>query len=204
MAKKTSKKRVHSGKGEGRAAPKVVRRQTSKKKGGSKGTTAGSAAMAGAMFASLEWCHGMLGALLKDWPADKLTYQSSPTDGHALWTIGHLATGYSWFAGLLDGQTAELPETYNALFGYGSKPTGDASAYPSRAEVQAVHEKAWQRVLDAAKKLKDADLAKPPAMDSHGLAKSKLEVIRLICWHDGWHQGQVSSLRKAIGLPGVM
>ena len=204
MAKKSSKKRVHSGKSAGRAARKVVRRQTSKKKGAAGDSPASHSALAAQMLESLTWCHGMLGALLKDWPADKLTYQSAPTDNHALWTIGHLATGYSWFASLLDGKLADVPESYNTLFGYGSKPTGDASAYPSLEDVRAVQEKAWERVIDAAKKLKDADLAKPPAMDSHGLAKTKLDVIRLICWHDGWHQGQVSSLRKALGLPGVM
>lgn len=205
MAKKTTKKRVHSGKGAGRSARKVVRRQQSKKK--SSGATAGKSGSGGgakAMIDGIMWSHGMLGALLNGWPSDRWTYQSAPTDGHALWQVGHLACVYDWFANLLDGQKGNVPEAYNAMFGYGSKPTPDASAYPNVDSVRGVHEGAWERLSKVLSKMKDEDLAKACAGDTHGLAKNKGEIVRMIAWHDGWHQGQVSNLRKALGLPGVM
>jgi hypothetical protein len=44
----------------------------------------------------------------------------------------------------------------------------------------------------------------PCVGDSHGLASNRIEVIDRNAWHEGWHSGQLSSLRKALGLPGIM
>lgn len=204
MAKKNSKRRVHSGKGDGRAARKVVRRQTSKKKGASsKANKTEGPGLAALALEAVTWCHAALEGLLKDWPEEKLTHQVSPTDNHPVWTMGHLSTGYEFFASLLDGKPPAISEQYKKLFGFGSQPVANAANYPSMSEVRAAKERSWNRLLDAVKAQSDADMLKPPTGDASGMAKNRFEVVRLICWHDGWHQGQLSSQRKALGLRSI-
>lgn len=207
MAKKTSsKKRVHKSKGESRSARKVVRRQTSKKKGAAKSAATRSTAQVARAIADLNWSHDTLAKLIKDWPGDRWTFQNAHTDGHALWILGHFAGTYAWCIHLITGEpfTSEVPAHFNTLFGYGSRPTNDPAAYPPASEVHAVYSRAWSLLIDTLSKLTDADLEKPCAGDAHGMANNVHDVVRLICWHEGWHQGQLSSLRKALGLPGIM
>lgn len=221
MAKKTSKKRLHSGK---RAVRKVVRRTASKKRGGKiargkggGGAAADNAAELSAVIAkahgvalahhareALVWTHRMTLALLRDWPGERLTFQTTPTDNHALWTVGHLATAYAWFASLIDGQMTELPDGYQQMFGYGSKPVSDPNAYPPMNEVLSVHERAFERVLSAFDGLAPDEVVSPVAGDAHGVCQTRVEVMYRLAWHEGWHQGQLASLRKALGLPNVM
>jgi hypothetical protein len=104
---------------------------------------------------------------------------------------------------MLDGKPATLGEMYDKLFGYGSKPTSDASMYPALDEVRRIHDEQFQRVIRAAKAMSDADGLGPTASDSGGFAKNKLDVLYKCIWHEGWHQGQISTLRRSLGLPSV-
>ncbi len=152
----------------------------------------------------LTFAHGSTTALLADWPEDKLTFQPSPTDNHALWTIGHLAATYQWFTTLLDGTRAPLPDNYNALFGTGSKPVADPAAYPPAADVRAHFDRAYERLVDLAARIRPADAAKPTIGDSHGFCRDRADVLDKAAWHEGWHAGQLSSLRRALGLKGII
>lgn len=151
-------------------------------------------------LALLEFAHGQTRTLIRDFPHDKLTHQPSPTDNHALWTIGHLATGYAWFKSLLDGKMHPLPETYNALFGMGSKPVSDPKVYPPFEQVSKHSEEAYAALLAAARAQTDADLVAPTAADAHGFARDRLDAIEKTAWHEGWHAGQLAGIRKALGL----
>ncbi len=170
-----------------------------------KRASAGSASRAKpAAVAHLAWTHAMFEKVLDGFPEDKAAFQPSPTDNHLAWTLGHMATAYAWFATLLGAKMMPLPEIYTALFGPGAKPTPDPAAYPPLAELRANFKSAFARFTEAVKKQSPADLNKPPAAESHGFGKTRQEVILLTAWHDGWHAGQVSSLRRALGLPTVM
>ncbi len=153
---------------------------------------------------NLRFARSILDGLFKGFPADKLTYQPAMTDNHVIWTLGHLAVTNQWFAGLLDGQPATLPGTYDQLFGYKSKPNPDLAVYPPLDEVQRHYEATFTRLIRAAESLRDEDLAVSCAAESGGFAKDKAEVLERAAWHEGWHGGQISSLRRSLGLPPVM
>jgi hypothetical protein len=152
----------------------------------------------------VNWAHGTTIALLADWPPDKLTFQPSSHDNHALWTIGHLATTYQWLASLLDGTWAPLPDNYNALFGMGSKPLPDAAAYPPVSEVRSHLDRMYGRFAELAARIRPADAGKPTVGDSHGFCRDRADVLYKAAWHEGWHSGQLSSLRRALGLKSIM
>ena len=193
------KKKVHAAR---RSPAKSAKKKSRAKSGRAKPADAGP--LKATAVANMRWVHTTLDKLIDTFPEDQALRQPVPTDNHLLWTIGHLAVTYSWLVSLLEGKMFELPGTYNALFGYGSKPGSDAAAYPPIAEAKRNYTAAYTRFLAAANKLTAHDLDKPPAADSFGFAKTRHEVLLRAAWHDGWHSGQLSSLRRALGLPSVM
>lgn len=157
------------------------------------------------IIAAMAMARTMTDDLLKGIPADKHFAQpAGPHDNHAVWTLGHLATFYQWSASLIDGKEGGLPSSYQGLFGWKSKPQPDAAIYPSYEEIRRHFEDAYDRFLKLALALSDAEMLKPPAMDTGGYAKDKLEVIEKAVWHEGWHAGQLAALRRALGIPPLM
>lgn len=154
--------------------------------------------------ANLRFARTILDGLVKDFPAEHLTYQPAMTDNHLIWTLGHLAVTNQWFAGVLDGRPAVLPAEYDALFGYKSKPNPDLAAYPPFEEVKRHHDLQYARLIRAAEALTDDDLTAGCADQTGGFCKDKGEILEKAAWHEGWHSGQVSALRRSLGLPPVM
>jgi hypothetical protein len=153
----------------------------------------------------MKFSHGMLDTMLATVPADKGVHQVHPTSNHVVWTLGHLACTYAWFSGTIDAEgAAKLPESYNALFGMGSKPMGDAKAYPDAAEVRKAYDAAFAAYLKQVEGLSEAEAWTASAIDTGGFAKSKIDAAYKCAWHDGWHLGQVADLRRALGLPSIM
>jgi hypothetical protein len=194
-----SKKKVHAAR---KPAAKKTKKKAVSKSGRAKPAAAGP--LKATAVANMQWVHITLDKLIDTFPEEQALRQHVPTENHLLWTIGHLAVTYSWLVSLLEGKMFELPESYNALFGYGSKPGADPAAYPPIAEVKKSYTAAYTRFLAAANKLTARDLDKAPAADSFGFAKTRHEVLLRAAWHDGWHSGQLSALRRALGLPSVM
>jgi len=154
--------------------------------------------------ASMVYAHDFVVKACNSFPDDRVTWQRHPEDNHPLWTLGHLAATYDWFATMLDGQPSRMSEAQNKLFGYESKPVNDVEAYPSMPEVRRLCDDAWKRLLKAAKAMTDADLGKPPHGKPSSFAPDRLTALERCTWHDGWHAGQVSTLRRALGLPSLM
>jgi len=152
---------------------------------------------------SLAFAHSITEKAIADFPDSKLTYQQSPTDNHALWTIGHLTATYAWFKSVFDGAMHPLPENYQTLFGGGSKPNADHKQYPPLAELKKHYSESYNAFLASANKLTDADLAKAPAIDTGGFCNDKFDAIDRAAWHEGWHCGQLCGVRKALNLPAV-
>ncbi len=155
-------------------------------------------------IANLRFVREITNKLIKDFPETKATFQASPTDNHLAWTLGHMAMTNAWFVGLATGKKADLPEGYEALFGYKSTPKADAGLYPPLAELKRHDAAQFEALIESIEKHGDDDLAKVCAGDSGGFAKDFHEIADRAAWHEGWHAGQVSSLRRALGLPSVM
>lgn len=139
--------------------------------------------------------------LLADFPAEKATYQPSPTDNHVIWTIGHIAATDRWVANVLNIPGVDVPETYNSLFGGGSVPVGDAKAYPPLAEMRRVYEASRSAVLNWYQSAPAEALKVDLSDKSRGFTSDPIDCLFKLAWHEGWHFGQVASVRKALGLP---
>jgi len=152
----------------------------------------------------LTFTRSITNSLFKEFPEDKWTYQPSPTDNHALWVLGHLAITDAWYCGGVGATGASMPEGWEPLFGMGSKPVGDLSKYPSPAEVRKVFDANREVLLGWLKKAGAAELNAPLGDKTGGFMTDAVDGALKMSWHEGWHTGQFASVRKALGLKGVM
>ncbi|MCC7110384.1 MAG: DinB family protein [Deltaproteobacteria bacterium] len=144
----------------------------------------------------------MLVKLVADFTPEQAARQPTATDNHLLWQLGHLALDYRWFASALDGLADGITARQQELFGMGSRPREDAGEYPALDELRRDLEAAWERLLVAARGLRDEDAGKAPANGTKEL-RDRLDAVTKCAWHNGWHSGQISGLRKAMGLRGI-
>lgn len=154
---------------------------------------------------TVKFAHGMIDKMLTTFPADKMFFQPMPTSNHAAWIMGHLACTYMWLITMIDPKMAPaLPDSYNGLFGMGSHPSSDASKYPAPAQLRKDYDTCFNAFVKATESLKDTDLYAPTASESGGFCTCKLDAALKGAWHDGWHIGQLSDLRRALKLPSIM
>jgi hypothetical protein len=148
----------------------------------------------------LTFSRRMTDQLLEDIPDDKLLYQPLEGGNHALWVMGHLAVTDDMFAGLYDGGSTRLPESYTNVFGMGSTPTSDPAGYPPVAEVRQQYAATRQRVLDAVRTADDATLDSAPPKDFEGFGPDRLGLLISVAWHEGLHAGQLTIVRRSLGI----
>ena len=148
---------------------------------------------------SLAFAHQTLRNFLIDFPADQRTHLPAPTDTHMLWNVGHLACYYVFSTQLLGGQPHALPEVFEKKFQYQTTASNNAADYPGFEEVINHHDAAYDRLIKTARQLTAPQLladVSVPGMESY--AKDRLEALERAAWHEGWHTGQISTIRKAL------
>ncbi len=149
----------------------------------------------------VKWSHDEFVKFINGFTQQNATTIPRGHETHALWQVGHLAHTYDWFGTMLGKVDIKCPEGYDKLFGGGSKPIDDPLAYPSWEDVKEEFAKARDRFIKLAATTKDALGA--PSADSGGWISTKLMALDRTAWHNGWHLGQVSTVRKALGMPKV-
>ena len=142
--------------------------------------------------------------ILKDYPEAKFTWQNSPADNHPAWVLGHLAMTDAWIAGAVGAKGASVPDGWDKLFGQGSKPVNDPKKYPPVAELKKAFDANRAAVLNWFEAASDKDLAMPLGEKTGGFMTDPVDGMFKLAWHEGWHMGQVATLRKGLGLPPVM
>jgi len=131
-----------------------------------------------------------------------------PCEGgnHAMWCVGHAVVSDHGMLQMVAGKTSPLPE-WDELFKYGTTPTDDASAYPAYDKVLDAFAQSRAALVDHLSSLTDTDLDTKtqglpeewePLFGTHGKALS------MVCWHPQQHAGQLSVIRKVLGMAPAM
>lgn len=143
--------------------------------------------------------------LVGDIPDDQMCDQPSALENHPAWSIGHLSAGCQFCIRLLGGEPS-LPEGWAELFGRGSKPSPDASKYPTKTELLAELERSHQQVTELVAAVDDAKLAKEtPDPDFKQVAPTLSDaVVFILINHTATHLGQIAMWRRAKGLDPVL
>ena len=154
----------------------------------------------------LRFSRGGLLRVLEGFPADKLIALPDFASGgavanHALWIVGHLATTDDWFLNQMDtNEKTQLSDHWHEIFGGGSKPVADASKYPPFAELQNALQQQRDRLINWFTQRSAKELAAPTPEKWKKYAPTVADFAFFLAWHEGYHAGQLSVVRKALGL----
>jgi hypothetical protein len=114
------------------------------------------------------------------------------------WQTGHLAWSADLVAWLLGGERS-FPENWAEVFEYGSKSPDENTVFPPFAEIR---EKLYElqaktngllEVFDENKFADEVELAEDWRMN-------RLDALFFFGKHDSYHAGQITILRKSLGL----
>ncbi len=148
--------------------------------------------------------------LVADIPDEKLCVQPKglPAEvrmNHGAWVLGHLASTAAFVAGMV-GEKVPVPQSWEKLFGWGSKPGSDPREYPGKAEMLRVLEEGQAKIAAAIEKLPASRWDEPfPTEEMRSFVPTLGDgVVFLMTAHAGTHLGQLSAWRRAQGLPSVM
>lgn len=125
---------------------------------------------------------------------------------HPAWVFGHLAIYPNMLLKVVGSKTTvPIPENFEALFKNGTPCLDDpnGSIYPSMAITMSAYFAGTDAIIAAASMLSDADLGKANP-DEH-MAKYFPTVAECLIFmlnnHNALHIGQISTWRRAMGLP---
>lgn len=136
----------------------------------------------------------------EDIPDSKICYQPIAGGNHALWILGHLACTDEFFLNKIGGKPFNRFESWSGKFFMGSKPSANVSDYPPVSEVKKVLDENRNRFLDWAGSMTEADALTALPEDFKNFAPDRATMLSTIAWHEGMHTGQLSMIRKALGL----
>ncbi len=143
--------------------------------------------------------HVTLG-LFEDVPDGKVCHQPFAGANHVLWILGHLACTDEYFLNNVGGRPYNRFEKWEKLFFMKSKPTPNRTDYPPVAEVKEALDKNRQELIGWFKSMSDAELVKPIEGDMSQFAANRAVLMSTIAWHEGLHAGQMSVVRKSLGI----
>ena len=86
-------------------------------------------------IATLEFSRGATIKLLESIPPDARVLCPVKGANHATWIAGHIALTDNYFFKTVGGQSGALPESWESLFGMGSKCVSSSDAYPAWDEI---------------------------------------------------------------------
>jgi hypothetical protein len=148
----------------------------------------------------LDYCRD----LTKDLSPENYFEQPIAGMNHPGWILGHLTFVAQFGVTLCEGE-GWLDEVWNEKFGVGSKPSNDASQYPSSQELFASYEDGHARLTHAAQSLNKTFLDKPteiealrPMFPTQGLL-----LAHILTSHEATHLGQLSAWRRAMALDSI-
>jgi uncharacterized damage-inducible protein DinB len=142
--------------------------------------------------------------LIEDIPPDKLCHRPVPGANHVLWVLGHLASSDNFFATTLGDREPVIDKQWDELFGMGSKPTEDPRDYPSLDEVKAGLQRAREAMVESFRSMGEQKLQSPTPDDWRNFAPTYAAVMASIAFHEGFHAGQLSAVRRSLGLPSAL
>ncbi|MCG8584748.1 MAG: DinB family protein, partial [Pirellulales bacterium] len=148
----------------------------------------------------LEFSRNFTEGLLQNFKTpEDFVFQVHPNANHAMWFVGHISHSDNFFISIIDPSKAVEKEGYGELFGMGSQPTSDASAYPSPEEALAFLRERRATLLEVLDNLSEEDLDKPTPEGTPDFLPTISSVLEMAAWHEGLHAGQVTVASRGLG-----
>lgn len=152
----------------------------------------------------LETARGWTCSLLEDIEASEWFHAPAPGLQHVAWQIGHLASSQ---VTLIHGRCFDktpsdhIPARFRELFGKGSRPVADPSAYPAPTDIRRVFDRIHSEALELVKSISVDELERPASGDPHPMFITKGQCIAMVAMHESFHAGQIALTRRILGKP---
>ncbi len=138
--------------------------------------------------------------LVKDIKADQMVVRSNPGANHAAYALGHIAWTDDAFISMMGGGPSSLPYGWSERFGYNLEITDNASDYPGKDEILSVMKERREAMTTWLSSLSEAELLKPIEGDFGKFARTLAALPATLAFHEGFHSGQISACRRALGI----
>lgn len=152
-------------------------------------------------LAALEFSRQTLLKMLEGFPAEKACHQPFAGANHMLWNLGHLAWVDDLFLTSLAGQTSALSPGFVEKFAWKTAPTSNPADYPDLDTVRRHLDERRSALIKWFTTLTPALLAAPTPSNFQDLGKTLAELPGSIACHECMHVGQITVVRKSLGLP---
>ena len=160
--------------------------------------------MAALLKSKLEFTRHITNLLITAFPEDQRLHQPYDGANHLLWQVGHLGVSAQGLAGMIDPSHPKPDPSLDKLFGVKSAPMADASAYPDYAEVHTYFDQAMADLIALIADKDDAWFEQKVGEEQAMFGPTFAGVVMTVCWHEGLHAGQITTLRKSLGLDLVL
>ncbi len=155
------------------------------------------------LLAAFDWTDKAVEDLFAGIPAEEFLHQPCAGANHALWTLGHLATVNQYFLKTLAGRDGTLFEKYKELFFAKSQPKPDAASYPPLDVLREYFKTSRVAFRSWVESLSDEQLTGPAPEEFQKFAPTLGNILMRLLWHEGMHYGQLTVIRKSLGLKPV-
>jgi len=163
--------------------------------------TAQTASAAAAQIHQLKFARFCTKKIVEGIPADKMCTIPPGCAKHALWVIGHLACTDDYFLVEFGGRKSAVPEAWQKIFGMNSTASADTKIYPPVDQVLKTLDAGHAAVIKWLETLTPEQLEKAMPDGWQAYAPTLGDVPGFGAWHEGYHAGQLSAVRKGLGLP---
>lgn len=149
---------------------------------------------------AMEMARGVTVQLVEPFDAVQMLVRPCAEGNHVAWNLGHIADTDNVFLTMVGGRDAVLDESWSKKFGWKSVVSENAGDYPSKQELLDAMSKTREAVVGWLTGLSDAELNEPIEGDMAQFAKSRAHLMSSIAFHEGFHAGQISACRRAVGI----
>jgi hypothetical protein len=153
---------------------------------------------------ALAFGRGILQATINGFDETNCTHQTESARNHALWVIGHIAMTDDFFMTSMGGAESSCPEAWNELFGMKSEPVNDPGKYPALSELTAKLEETRAKLIAWFEGMSEEHLNEPMPDEMKMFAPTIGSVMSSIAIHEGYHAGQLTCVRKSLGMPRIV
>jgi hypothetical protein len=152
---------------------------------------------------ALEYSRHFVNALFEAMTEDQLCHQPFPGANHALWIMGHLASVDAFLLQACGGPSDPQLVPLQPLFFMKSQPSPNLSDYPPVTQIRVWFDLTRKTVLDWFRSQNEQDLSTPLPEGIREIAPDRLCLIARLAIHEAGHAGQLTMIRKSLGLPPV-
>ncbi|MCA9047196.1 MAG: DinB family protein [Planctomycetaceae bacterium] len=143
-------------------------------------------------------------AYLEDLTDEELMQRPTPGCNHINWQIGHLVTAdHDMVDAVAPGAMPALPDGFAARYAKETADSDDASAFCTKAELQAAAKTQLQAALTALDSMTDEALSAAAPERFREYAPTVGAVFSLLGSHWMMHSGQWVVVRRQLGRPAM-